>query len=105
GQRGGHQQRQDGDEGQAAVVEEQVEHDQGEADGARDQTGLQLLATERGGHGGDAVLTEGQGQGTVGQDVGQVLGLLLLEVPGDLGRAAQGLPDVGVGDDVAVQDD
>ena len=42
------------DERQAAVVGHQVDDDQGEADRAGDQAGLQLLTAERGGDGGDA---------------------------------------------------
>ena len=63
----------DGDERQAAVVGHQVDDDQGEADGAGDQAGLQLLAAERGGDGGDADLLEGERERAVRQHVGQVL--------------------------------
>ncbi len=103
---GGDQQRGDGDERQAPVVHQQVEDDQGETDRAGDQTGFELLTAERGGDGGDAVLLEGQRQSAVGQHVGEALGLLLVEVAGDL-RAATGerLADVRVGDDLVVQDD
>ena len=64
GQRGGREQRGHGNQAESAVLDQRVDHDQHEADGAREQTLAELVGAERRADGVLRLDAEGHLQGT-----------------------------------------
>ena len=82
-------QREHRDQAERAVVEQQVQHDQAQADEAGEDACLQLVVAHRRRHRGDVDRLEGDREGAVLQHVGEVLGLLRGEVALDLRLSAE----------------